>query len=242
MIKQLSKHDLLVSPFTATKSWELYNIDNDETVLLEPLSASVLIADTNVSLDYIDYYGTPSLNRDCNIALEQQETDLAIFEAGISGSGIFKPVTEDKNQNGSYKRLVYNQVNRAFYNTYRNPLQIFGMENIDFPKSKTNRYIANEFIVFTVPQYIFGDRLLENSIHMYDNGFNDKVAINDDGNGNLMAGINLFSKIQEVRGFGNEIMEGTASYSCPTYHGLTWEKWTEIWGILTNNWETYMDL
>lgn len=217
MIKQISKHDLLVSPFVATKVWDLYNIDNNETLLMEPLSASVSVPDTNVSLDYIDYSGTPILNRDCNIALEEQDADLAIFEEGISGSGIFYPSVEEQNQNGSYKRLVYSQVNRAFYNTYRNPLQIFGMENIDFPKSKTNRYIANEFIIFTIPQSIFGDRLLENSIYMYDAGFNDNVIINDDGNGNLVAGTNLFSKVQEIRELGNEIMDGTSSYTCPSY-------------------------
>jgi hypothetical protein len=59
----------MVSPFRAVKSWDLYNVQNDDVLLLEPLSASISIADTFVSIDYVDYNsGNPILNRECDIA------------------------------------------------------------------------------------------------------------------------------------------------------------------------------
>lgn len=220
MIKQISKNNLVVSPFTAIKAWELYNVENEDLVLLEPMSGSSSIPDTSVALDYIDYSGSPLLNRDCNIALEQQESDTAIYEEGISGSGLFIPDYEDQNDNGSYKRLVYDQMSQAFYNVYQNPLQIFGMENIDFPLSKTNRYLANQFVLFSIPRKMMGDRLLEGSIQMFDNSLDDNVEIHDDALGNLNAGKNLFSKVQEIRHIGNILREGFAIGNCPSYTNI----------------------
>jgi len=208
MIKQIGKHNLLTSPFAAVKAWELSNVDNEDAVLLEPLSQSLLIPDTLVAVDYIAYSPTcvPILNTDCNIALEQQDSDLAIFEEGVSGSGLFTPADEAQNDDGTYKRLVYDQMGRAFYNLYRNPLQIFGMENIDFPLSKTDRYLADRFLLFSIPRRMMGDRLVEGSIELFDNTLDDHVEIHDDGNQNLLAGSNLFSKIQEIRHIENEVV------------------------------------
>jgi hypothetical protein len=209
----------MVSPFRAVKSWDLYNVQNDDVLLLEPLSASISIADTFVSIDYVDYNsGNPILNRDYDIALEQQEEeDKVIFEEGISGSGMFNPDTEPKNYTGTYKSLLYTQIYRAFYNSYRNPIEIFGMENIDFPLSKTNRYLAENFKMITVPQHIFGDKLVEGSIIFYDTTFDDNVSIYDDKMGNLVAGENLFSKVQEIRTLQNVITNGISPYICPDY-------------------------
>lgn len=207
MIKQLGKHDTMVSPFNTVKSWHLFNVDVQELVLTENTGS-----EEPVALEYLDYTTTcsGSLNRDCNIALEQQSTDTAIPEEGVSGSGTFYPEVEELNPKvGTYKRLVYDQIQKAFYNTYRNPLNIFGMENIDFPLSETTRFLANDFLMFTIPRKIFGDRLKENTIQIYDNSFDDNLTISDDGNGNLLAGTSLFSKIQEVRQFGNVIRSGS---------------------------------
>ena len=217
MIKHINRQTISTTPFVAVKSRELYNILNDDLVLVEPLSASIFQSDTSVAQDYIDYSGTPIINRDCNIALEQQEFDSAVYEVGISGSGIFYPDTEPTNDNGSYKRLVYDQTKRAFYNQYNNPLQIFGMENIDFPLSLTNRYIAKEFLMFSIPRNIMGDKLVAGSIQMFDTNLDDNVEITDDSNGNLIAGTNLFSRVQEVRPLGNILMDGTSSAACPGY-------------------------
>lgn len=212
MIKHINKQNLLTTPFVAAKSWDLYNVNPQELVLTE-LTGS----EEDVALEYVDYtVDPPSLNRDCNIALEQQSSDRAIIEEGISGSGTFLPNSEIVNpRTNTFKRLVYDQTQKAFYNSYRNPLEIFGMDNIDFPLGRTNRFIADRFIMFTIPTSIFGERMKENTIRILDDTFDDNLVVSDDGYGNLIAGTNLFSKVQEVRHFANLILDGTSSVSCP---------------------------
>lgn len=225
MIKQLKQSDVSLAPFAATKAWELYNIENDNVVLLEPMSASVSIPDTYLTLDYVDYNlgPTPTWNDYCNVALEQQENDQIIFEEGISGSkGEFDPNGPQNVSTGTYKVLLYTQIANAFYNNYHNPTQIFGMENIDFPLNRTNRYLANYFRMFSVPRRFFGEKLVEGSIRFYDTNFDDNVDIYDDRVGNLIASQNLFSKVQEVRSLGNIVVPGdvTASFECPQVTGI----------------------
>jgi hypothetical protein len=207
VIKQLGKHDTLMSPFLTVKGWSLYNTEPEELVLTENTSS-----EEPVALEYIDYTlgDTGSLNRDCNIALEQQSTDLAIPEEGILGSGKFFPDSEPMNEKtGHFKRLIHDQIYRAFYNRYNNPLEIFGVDNIDFPLSKNNRYLADKFLMFTIPRMIFGERIQENTVVLNDENFDDNILISDDGNGNLIARANLFSKIQDVRSFGNVYFSGS---------------------------------
>lgn len=215
MIKRINHQNFLTTPFVAVKSWEFFNVQNDDALVLEPLSASVSTAETNLSLDYLDYFGaSPILNRDCNIALEQQDADQVIYQEGMTGSGAFYPDLEEQNSDGTFKRLVYSQIDRAFYNTYRNPTKIFGMEYIDFPLGRTDRNLAEHFRVFNIPRSVFGEKIEEKSVQFFDTALDDNVAIYDDGYQNLIAGINLFSKIQEVRNFGNIIYTGSATYVC----------------------------
>jgi hypothetical protein len=68
--------------------------------------------------------------------------------------------------------------------------------------------------MFSIPQNIFGDRLTEGTIQMYDTSLDDNVNIHDDGKGNLHAGYYLFSKFQEVRRFINELIDGSFNYTC----------------------------
>jgi hypothetical protein len=218
MIKQISKHNILVSPFTAVKAWELDNVLNQDVVLLEEFSSSVLIPDTEVALDYVDYTTLPlSINSNCNIALEQQDADGADYEEGISGSGLFNIESEERNMDGTYKRLIYDQTYRAFYNQYRNPTQIFGLDNIDFSLSNTNRVLSNEFLMFNIPRKIMGDKLVAGTIKMNDTTLDDNIEIYDDSYGNLIVGSNLFSKIQEVRSLSNSYFSGSSNNSCVTY-------------------------
>jgi hypothetical protein len=81
MIKRINSNNFLTTPFIAVKSWELFNIENDDVVLLEPFVSGSPIPDTAVAQDYIDYYGpSPILNRECDIALEQQPQDVLIYQ------------------------------------------------------------------------------------------------------------------------------------------------------------------
>jgi hypothetical protein len=212
MIKNINPQNILLTPFIALKDRELFNNESEDLVILEDTGS-----ETPVALEFIDYStDDPFLNRACNIALEQQSSDLAIFQEGVSGSGTFYPDSEHQNRDHTYKRLIYSQIKSTFYNTYNNPLQIFGVEYIDFPLSKTFRDISDFIRVFTIPRNIFGERLTEKSIEFFDNSLDDNVIIVDDGYQNLTAGNNLFSKIQEVRKFGNIIIPGTSSFVCYT--------------------------
>lgn len=229
---------MLTTPFVAVKEWEFYNIQNEDSVLLELNISEIPIDDTLIALDFVDYNnGNPLLNRDCNIALEQQETDIAIYQEGTKKTGIFYPEQESKNKDNTYKRLVYAHINSAFYNNYRNPTQIFGVDLIDFQLSNTLRYISDEFRMFTIPQNVFGERIVPNSVHLYDNSLDDNVEIKDDGFQNLIAGKNLFSKIQEVRGnnlpenFINLVKSGSAINNC-VYDFGDWQSLSTQWELL----------
>ena len=212
MIKHINHQNLLTTPFVAVKQWELFNIQNDDVVLIEPPDSS---PEYPVALEYLDYNsGTPIINRDCDIALEQQESDILNYQEGITGSGIFYPDTEEKNTDGTYKRMVHTQTKLSFYNQYRDPTKMFGMEFIDFPLGKTNRELSDVFRLFSIPRHFFGDRLVEGSVRFYDTSLDDTVEITDDGYQNLLAGTNLFSKIQEVRHFENDILQGIANCIC----------------------------
>lgn len=210
MIKSISNRNIITTPFPAIKKWTLYNTVGDDLLLIES-------GDYFVAFEYVNYYTSPpTLNRECNIALQYNTNNDIYIEEGISGSGFFYPDEESKNKSGTYKRLVYTQTANTFYNNYNNPTQIFGMDNIDFQLNKTNRNLGNQFLLFTISRNIMGDKLVEGSIQMYDLLIDDNSIINDDKNGNLIISNNLFSKIQEVRHIENIIQEGTADNNCPT--------------------------
>jgi hypothetical protein len=220
MIKHINHQNFLTTPFVAVKSWELGDFDNDELILVEPSGSEVYVAN-----DYIDYYtGNPLLNRSCNILLEQQELDLLYYQEGETGSGDFDPNSDPKNIDGTYKRLVHTQIKNAFYNRYNNPAQILGVEYIDFPLSKTKRYISDYIRIFTIPRDIFGEKIVPHSVQLYDTNLDDNVVIVDDGFQNIIAGYNLFSRVQEVRTYipptGSNIVINSprsGSFYCGTY-------------------------
>lgn len=210
MLKNFQYGDIQVTPFTAIKTWDLLNTHKDDLVLIEEPSREIFVAQ-----DFIDYSNgleTPILNRECNIALEQQTPDVVLYEEGIKKDGFFYPDQEEQNINGSYKRLVHTQIKNAFYNTYQNPLQIFGLENIDLQSNKTQKFFSDYIRVFTIPRQIFGEKIIEGSISLVDNSLDDFYTITDDSCGNLIAKENLFSKVQEARHFNNILTTGSNSY------------------------------
>lgn len=214
MIKRINHQNFLTTPFVTTRRWDLFNIENDEVVLLEATSSEQMVA-----LEYVDYStDNPFVNTTCNIALEQQSDDLVNYQEGITGSGAFYPDREETNQDGTYKRLVHRQIKAAFYNKYGDPTKMFGMDFIDFPLSQTFRNISNFVRVFDIPRYVFGERIIENTVVLRDASLDDNVTITDDGHQNLIAKSNLFSKVQEVRSFENIIMSGSSSHECYNDH------------------------
>lgn len=219
MIKHINPQNILISPFLTVKSRALSNTQNPDVVILE---RNGYPDGTAVALDYVDYnFGSPVINNDCNIALEQQESNIAAFQEGAIPTRTFNSQSDAQNADGTYKTLVYQTIKNAFYNTHNNPTQIFGVEHIDFPLSNTLRNLADDFRMFSLPSNIFGDKIQPNSVQFFDTSFDDTVSIFDDGYQNLLAGYNLFSRVQEIRTFPSgsheqTVLSGSASFSCPT--------------------------
>jgi hypothetical protein len=215
MLKNLKRSDIQNTPFVATKSWVLTSFINQDLVIVEEKPQEIPVAQ-----EFIDYEGgddLPILNRECNIALEQQTPDDVIYEEGQKQEGIFNE-TDPKNNTGTFRRLVHNQIKNAFYNDWNDPTKIFGMENIDFQTSNIKKFLSDEFRVFTITRDYFGEKMLENTILLVDNALDDNFTITDDGDGNIIAKENLFSRVQEVRKFNNRITNSITSSVCTYYY------------------------
>ena len=137
MLKLLHKDDTQTTPFVVTKNWGLSNVTNEDSILMEHSGSAGL----PVALEYLALLPNFAVTAsNCNIALEQQADDLARYRSGLKLSGIFYPDADPTNLDGTYQRVVYSQVVKMFYNDYRDPTKIWGLEQIDFDKSKTKRF------------------------------------------------------------------------------------------------------
>ena len=213
MLKVLHKDDTLTSPFVATKDWSLSNITNIDVILMEHSGSSGL----PVGVEYLSFGPNSVVTAsNCDVALEQQSSDLATYRDGLNVPGLFYPDTDPQNADGTYQRMVYSQVVNMFYNTYRDPTKIWGLEQIDFDLSQTKRFIADKFKMFQIPTVVYGEKILPNSVVLYDDTTDNNYTITDDGNCNLFAGPNLFSSQQELGEFVNEFLTGSTNY-CDVY-------------------------
>lgn len=217
MIKNLKRNDIQNTPFVATKPCVLTSFQNQNLVIVEETSQEIPVAQ-----EFIDYEGGyfPILNRECNIALEQQDLNRILYEEGKKCNGTFSTETDPKNNTGTFKRLVYTQIKNSFYNDWNNPMKMFGMENVDFQSSNIKKFLSEEFRVFTIKKDYFGEKMLENSIMLVDNALDDNFKIVDDGKGNIIAKNNLFSKVQEVRKFVNLTNDSTSSLCTNYFTGI----------------------
>jgi len=215
MLKSLKNNNIYTTPFVTAKDWQLSNVINDDILLTD--------AGEGIIMEYVDYgdgTGYPTLNTDCLLALDQQENDKLTYREGEKHTGIFYPDQEVKNVDGTYKRLVFSQIKTVFYNNYKNPTQIWGLENIDFPKSETIKFITDKMRVFDVPTRVLGEKILENTVEIVDNSIDNKFVIEDDGHNNLFDKSDIFSKFQEVGDFDNEFVTGSAT-NCTTYFSFS---------------------
>jgi hypothetical protein len=211
MIKLLKQYQIQVTPFGATKTWNLNNNDNDSLLLFESTGSDDGLPIALEFIDYGDGSGYPVENSSCDIALEQQTNDLATSQLGLNVSGIVYPETEPKNHDGTYKRSIYHQVKTMFYNNYLDPSKIWGVENIDFVLSQTRRSLSDQFKLIDIPRGTYGDKIIPNTVKVYDNSLDNNYMITDDGNGNLFAQKNLFSHQQEVGSYTNYYSSGSNS-------------------------------
>ena len=216
MLKNLHLNDTQLKSFVVTKYKELSNVTNEDLILMEDSGSS----GPPVGLEYIDYTpDTPIVSSGCNISLEQQSTDVIIPKDGTKTSGLFYPNTEEVNLDGTYKRLIYSQIHNLFYNNYRDPSKMWGIENIDFDISKTKRFLSDGFILLDIPTNIFGEKLVKNSILIFDTNSDNNYTLTDDGNCNMFVMGNIFSRQQEVGFYSNSFVTGSTGY-CLSYDSI----------------------
>lgn len=221
MIKTIKKFQIKLTPFNATKEWQMSTSNNQDLLLMDDTSS---LEDEPVALEFIDYGSiedTASIdNFECDIALEQQPDDLVNVRTGLKVTGLFYPDKDPINKDNTYKRMVYTQVKTMFYNMYRDPTKIWGATNIDFDLSKTKRKINDEFKLYDIPTNIYGEIIVPNTVTFQDTSLDDFFLITDDGNGNLLAGQNLFSHRQEIGNHANVFTVGNSSF-CDVYFGIS---------------------
>lgn len=242
MLKEFKRYQIQTIPFQAVKNWALSNTQNDDLLLFESTGSD---DGEPIDIEYIDFGGptdSPTTSSHCEIALEQQTDDSVNYREGLLLVGPFYPDTDPINIDGTYQRSVYSQVRTSFYNEYRDPTKLFGMENIDFENARTKRRLAEKLRMFDVPRQVFGDKIIPNTVQIYDTSLDNDYIIEDDGYGNLYAKTNLFSKQQEVGSFTNEFDTDQSSSYCNDYLSLhvtiLWEIWTPNWEALSgSNWE-----
>jgi len=217
MLKTLHKNDTTITPYVATKDWTLSNIDNTDLV----------ISEAGNPIEYENVVFTPTEafpdDSDCRIAKENQSLDLASYREGLKVTGIFYPQSDPTNIDGTYKRVVYTQFKTTFYKNYRDPTKMWGLEKIDFDSSNTKKFLSDLIKTLNVPTNIMGEKIIEGTVSITDNSIDDLHSIIDDGQNNLFAGTNLFSKKQEIGNYKNVFFSGSNSV-CNAYFDFTGPK------------------
>jgi hypothetical protein len=203
MIKSLNRDDIQVTPFIAAKTWNLQNIEDEDLILWMSGSESGSIS--HIYIDYQDGLSAPITNSYCNLALQQQDSQLTLkYQRGISGSGTYFPITspyynsgsQPVNSDGTFMSVVYAVNKQLFYNTYDNPTQIWGLENINL--NSNYRLLTDTVDVFTLSKNQFGEKIIPNSVLIQDNLGEIDYTIIDDGNTNLILDGIYFSTFQKV--------------------------------------------
>jgi len=215
MLKELKRDNVQIAPFIVSKNWVTSNFINDDLLLTE--------AGESIIVEYVDFgTGYPQPNRTILLALEQQPKDKISYQVGQKDTArFFLANSQPKNEDGTYKTVVYAQIATMFYNKYKDPTKVWGLEHIDFELSGIKKFLTDEIRVFTVPRNVFGEKIVENSIYLTDNAIDNPYSVTDDGKGNLFAGYNLFSKVQEVRSFRNTILDNEFDMYCDDYLTFT---------------------
>ena len=184
------------------KLWNPTNIEATDLILW--MSGSLSCSISHIYIDYGDGTSLPVTNSFCNLALQQQEDDFVKYQRGLNISGTFYQVGDQNynsssnptNTDGTYMRLVYNTNKNLFYNTYNNPVQLWGVEN--FNLQSTYRILTDVMDVFTIPRSYFGEKISPYSVKIIDNQFDSEYIIVDDGNQNLILSGSYFSMYQEI--------------------------------------------
>jgi hypothetical protein len=201
MIKNLNKDDIQVTPFISSKSWNLQNVDDSDLILW--MSGSLSGSLSLIYIDYEDGTSSPITNSFCDLALQQQDSQIQIqYQRGIKNENTFFPSTNQYyisasnplNNDGTYMGVVYNTNKKLFYNTYDNPTQLWGLENINLQDN--TRLLTDAMDVFSLKKNQFGEKIVPHSILIQDNLGEINYTIIDDGKTNLILSGSYFSNFQ----------------------------------------------
>lgn len=161
--------------------------------------------ETSLSLRYYPYPGdvftlssvVESRVDDFNLVLEESPDKFINIAEGVRVEKYvrFSPISSSKNVDGTYKRLVYDQIKNSYYSDTKDPTKVLGLENIDVFLDKSKRFIGNQIKVATVPQAYFGDTIKKNSLRIEDSSQEQSVTFVDDGEGNVVTSGSVFEKI-----------------------------------------------
>lgn len=228
MIKFFKTEDVLVTRFAVSKEKTFNNVlnnlvfataGNEEEVF--PLELNYLGCDNNKS-GSCEYKSFDNLF----LALTQfEEISQIDFSIGkyVNSSSIFYPSSSVKwnqetnpvNTNGTYKRQVYNTVNKMYYNNYNNSYNIFGFDSYD--NSKTNLELKNDFSFYTLTVDQTGDGIKRNSVVIYNQSGDIVANIIDDGNHNLILPGTYFTNCFEFTTGSKNTVENGGTYGLGYY-------------------------
>ena len=79
-----------------------------------------------------------------------------------------------------------------------------------------NPRFFDKFKMFEIPQSVFGERMISNTVSLFDTTTDNNYTITDDGRCNLFAGTNLFARQQELGNFSNNFKSGNSD-GCNNY-------------------------
>lgn len=101
-----------------------------------------------------------------------------IIQSGISSSGAFYPLGQSTNDDGTYKKIIYDSIKHLYYNTSNNYNNVLiNIDNIKY----ISRSIEDEISVLNIPSNLFGERIFPGSITIT----SASIEYSDDSNCNL---------------------------------------------------------
>lgn len=193
--------------------------------------------ETSLSLRYYPYPGDVFTVSDVeeyrvddfNVVLEESTDKFINIAEGIKVEKYvrFLPISSSKNVDGTYKRLVYDQIKNSYYSDTKDPTKVLGLENIDVFLDSSKRFIGSQIKVATVPQAYFGDTIQKNSLRIEDSSQEQSVTLVDDGDGNVVTSGSVFEKIVKDSlhtsslhpnvGYSVATSEFFAAVGCPSF-------------------------
>lgn len=202
MIKSLKSNDVQVTPFIAKKTWNIQNKVNLGKLLW--VSGSTSGSLSHIYIDYGAGDSAPITNSYASLAYVPLGREDVIYQRGAHITGTFYPLntpyynseSNPVNRDGTYHRMVYDTYRKLFYNTASSPVNLYGLESLNL--NDTIRILTDKMDVFKLTRNQMGEKIIPNSVIIYDTTGDVNYTITDDGRGNLKLSGSFFSTYQRV--------------------------------------------